>query len=302
MYTTLTEIYAARPAFEASNEGTPGTETVSAPWGAGEEMWTVGEGEAATPWYQTLPDEAARAHVEAKGYKTPAELALANYSLTKLQRGDPTVIGLPAEDATPEQMSEFYGKLGRPDAPDGYEFKFEDGVKVDPAMQTFAQQAFHEAGLTPAQAQIVADKWNAFANETNASALDTNAEQNDAALAALQETYGADLDKNKKAGRDAMAALGMDADHVSRIEAQIGSATIVDLLVRIGSKMGEAGFVGDNTSNNDPNNIDTMSSAQAQARITELRSDPAFEAKYTDAKHPGHSDAVQMIQRLYARV
>lgn len=273
---------------------------VEAPWASADGVWNLGEGEAAKPWYSAIPEEGARAHIEAKGYKNPAELALANLNLTKLQRGDPTVIGVPGTDATPEQMGEFYKALGRPDAPDGYEFKFDESVKVDDGMMAFAKSAFHEAGLTPAQAQAVADQWNAFAAEQSEGFQTQLTEANDAELQALQSKWGGDLAKNQAAGLRAMQALDLAPELVEKIEQNIGSAAIVELLANLGRKSDEGGFTT-SAQGGDPNNPETMTKDQAASKIGALRSDDEFQKKYTDANHPGHKAAVDMMQRLYAR-
>jgi hypothetical protein len=290
--------------FEAPNEGAGGggaAHPVEAPWAGAEGVWNLGEGETAQPWHASIPEEGARQHVEAKGYKNPAELALANYNLTKLQRGDPTVIGVPGTDATPEQMSEFYGKLGRPDTADGYEFKFADDVKVDEGMMSFAKDAFHKAGLTPAQAQTVADEWNAFSAKQLEDFQGKIADDNGAELEALKAKWGADLDKNTEAGRRVTQALGLEAELIGKIEQQIGSAAIVELLATIGRKSDEGGFLtGDG--GGDPNDPAKLTPAQAQERINELSGDAEFQKKYTDKNHPEHAGAVDTMMKLYAKV
>lgn len=292
--------------FEAPGGGAPGGEgggaahPVEAPWASAEGVWNVGEGDTAQPWHATIPEEAARQHVEAKGYKNPAELALANFNLTKLQRGDPTVVGLPGDDATPEQLGEFYGRLGRPDAPEGYEFNFADGVTVDDGMMEFARSTFHEAGLSPKQAQLVADKWNEFASQQNEGFQTTLTETNDAEIADLTTRWGADLDKNKAAGQRAVQALGLAPELIEKVENQIGSAAIVELLASIGRKSDEGGFTT-SAQGGDPNNPDTMTKEQAAAKITELQADAEFQKKYTDRNHPGHKDALDLMQRVFAR-
>ena len=220
--------------FDAAGEGgsgaaggAGGAHPVPAPWAAAEGVWTLGEGDGAQPWYSTIPEEAARQHVEAKAYRNPAELALANYNLTKLQRGDPTVIGLPGEGATPEDWQAFYGKLGRPETPEGYEFKFADGVQADPKMLEWGKTAFHEVGLTPTQAQALADTWNAFAAEQMGAGDTAFAQQNDQELGALETRWGADLQKNKAAGQRVVQALGLSADLLTRVESHIGAAPLV---------------------------------------------------------------------------
>lgn len=291
---------------EEPNEGAGGggagaAHPVQAPWASAEGVWSVGEGEQAQPWHALIPEEDARKHVEAKGYKNPAELALANYSLTKMQRGDPTVVGIPGEGASQEDWDAFYGKLGRPDQPAGYEFQFGEGVQVDDKMVEFGRNTFHKAGLTPQQAQIVADAWNEFASQSGAEAQQQVSQQNEQEIRDLETRWGADLDKNKAAGQRAVKALGISNDLIERVENSIGSAAIVELLASIGRKSDEGGFTS-GTENGDPTDPANMNSQQAEARITALRGDAEFQKKFNDPHHPGHKDAVEEMQRLYAKI
>lgn len=285
----------------ADNSGTQ-EHPISAPWGgANGGVWNIGEGEAAKPWWNALPDEAARKHVEAKQYASPAELALANYNLTRLQTGDPQVLSIPAADAPKEAWDQFYTKIGRPETPDKYELQFGEGVQVDEGMVKFGKELFHEMGLPQAKAQAAADKWNAFVQETNAKALEAQDQQNSQELDALKSKWGAELDANTAAGRTAVAALGLSNEAIQRIEGAVGSAAIVELLAMIGKKAGEGTGLIKPNGQYDANNPDTMSKEQANARITELRGDATFQAKYMDAKHPEHESAMKMMERLYAK-
>lgn len=293
-------------AFNAENEGggggataqDPATATApAAPWAA-DAVWTLGEGEAARPWYAAIPEEAARQHVEAKGYKNPAELALANYSLTKMQREGVVV---PGDNATPEETAAFYNKLGRPEAADGYDFKFGDGVTADEGMMTWAKTAFHEVGLSSKQAQALAEKWNAFAPTLGAAGTEAIQQQNTQELNDLTARWGADLDKNRVAGQRAMQALGLSADLVTRVENSIGSAAVVEMLAAIGRKSDEGGFMNGGGGGN-PNDPSGMTRDQAQARIAALNSDKAFQERYLDKTNAGHAAAVDEMQRLYMRL
>lgn len=296
--------------FDAANEGGSGAaggtggagdaHPITAPWAAAEGVWTLGEGEQAKPWYSTIPEEAARQHIEAKAYRNPAELALANYNLTRLQRGDPSVIGVPGENATPEDWNAFYGKLGRPETPEGYEFQFGDDVKTDPAMVEWGKKAFHDVGLTPKQAQALAEKWNQFAAEQTGAGNAAFTQQNDQELAALETKWGADLQKNKAAGQRVVQALGLSADLLDRVESHIGAAPLVELLALIGRKTDEGGFMNGN-GGGDPNAPENMSKEQAASRIAQLQADAEFQKKYTDKNHPQNKEAVDLMVRLFAR-
>lgn len=278
----------------------PVAEHPVAPWNGVEGVWNVGEGDKAAPWWNALPDEAARKHVEAKQYATPAELALANYNLTRLQTGDPQVLALPAKDAPPEAWNDVWTKLGRPESKDAYDLKFGEGVKTDDATVNFGKDLFFEMGLSPERAQIAADKWNGFVAEQQAANLAAMQQENKQEMDALTAKWGPELEKNKAAGHRVVQALGLSNEFVERLEGQIGSAPVVELLAMIGRKSDEGTFTAGG-GQVDPNNPATMTKEQASARITQLQGDAEFQKKYTDKNHPGHGEALQLMERLFAR-
>jgi len=284
----------------AAAAGAAAEHPVSAPWADKQGVWTLGEGEKAQPWWSTLPDEVARNHVAAKAYANPAELALANYNLTRLQTNDPQVLAMPAADATPEQMRSFYEKLGAPKEATGYEIKIPEGVTADPGMLEFGKTAFHKAGLTPQQAQTVSDEWNTYAAKQQQTMTEQFTQQNDAELAALTSKWGDELNANKADGQRAMQALGLSAEAVAKIEANVGSAAVVELLATLGKKTREGGFLS-GTLTYDPNNPASMTKEQAAARIGELQNDTAFMAAYTNKNDPQHVEKVTTMQALFAR-
>lgn len=280
----------------------PSAHPVAAPWAGAQGMWTFGEGDAAKPWYESIPEPEAREHIKSKAYANPAELALANYNLTKMQRNAGDVVTIPGKDATPEAMKEFHRKIGVPDTPDGYNetLKFDANVQVDPTFLQWGKDTFHKHGLTPAQAKGLADDWNGFIAAHNGSVLDADRAANEADLNALQTRWGTELEQNKAAGRRVVDALGLSTDLIGKIEANMGSAAIVELLAMIGRKSDEGGFFNGNNGG-DPNDPSNMTKEQASAKIKELQGDAEFTKRYTDPKHPAHADAVKQMERLFAR-
>jgi hypothetical protein len=262
----------------------------------------VGEGDSAQPWYNAIPEGEARSHIETKGYKNPAELALANYSLTRLQRNDPTVVALPKPDAAPEDMTAFYRSIGAPETEEGYELKFGEEVTVDDGMVKFGKGVFHKAGLRPDQAQIIADGWNEHAASMGADFAEQNAQQNATEIEALRSEWGEKWDQNVAAGRRVVQALELGETEMSKIENAIGSSALLGLMAKLGHKSGESTFKGAGDGGGDPNDPAKMSPEKADARIKELQADVEFQKKYTDRQHPGHAEAVQTMERLYARV
>lgn len=67
-----------------------------------------------------------------------------------------------SEKSTDEEKAAYYKAVGRPDKAEQYEFPKTDGVEHDPKMISFAQGAFHKAGLSKEQAGIIAGAWNGF--------------------------------------------------------------------------------------------------------------------------------------------
>lgn len=112
-------------------------------------------------WVAGLQVEENRALVEAKQWQT---LDDAIRSYRELEHHASKALKLPGENATAEDWNKFYSKLGRPESPDKYELKLNtETVPQDfPYDETSAiefRKWAHEAGLTPAQAQSLHDKF-----------------------------------------------------------------------------------------------------------------------------------------------
>lgn len=274
----------------------------AAPWAAATEgPWKVGDAGKEREWWETIPEPEAREHVKAKGYKNPAELALANYSLTKMQRGATDVVGLPGKDADDNAWNEFYTKLGRPAAPTDYNLTFGEGVQVDAAMLDFGKDLFHKMGLPNNRAQQAANAWNEFIGKQNEAHIAEANKANTEALAALELKWGADLNTNRAAGERVVQSLGLGAEIMDAVQNSIGAAPLVELLALIGRKSDEGTLLGNGGSNSDPNDPANMTKEQANAKIAELQGDVEFQKKYTDGKHPGHKEAVDRMQKLFMK-
>lgn len=75
-------------------------------------------------------------------------------SYVELERRLGQMISLPGEGADDEERQRFLRALGVPDSPDDYDVRFDDArFAADPAVN----RRLHQAGLTPAQVQVVYD-------------------------------------------------------------------------------------------------------------------------------------------------
>jgi len=75
-------------------------------------------------------------------------------SYAELEKKLGQMIAVPGDDADDEARQRFHSALGVPDSPDGYEISFDDErFAADPQVNA----RLHQAGLTPAQVQLVYD-------------------------------------------------------------------------------------------------------------------------------------------------
>ena len=274
---------------------------VQTPWAGVEGVYNIGEGDAAKPWWSNISEPEIREYMDAKQYANPEQAARAAWSANKLNKGASDAVIIPGENATPDEVSAFHSKLGRPDAADKYDFKFEEGVKVDEGLMKFGKELFFDLGASPAMAQKAMDKWNAHMAEMTTTNTETDRVANDTALAALTTKWGPELDANKAAGQRVLDALKLDTKVADAIAGAMGLAPMVEFLAAIGKASAEPDGLTTGNISTDPNDATTMTVDQAKARIELLQADKEFQEKYNDAKNPGHKNALDIMQKLFAR-
>lgn len=274
----------------------------AAPWAGQQGVWNLGEGAAAKPWYEAIPEPEVRELIKTKNYANPHETALAYYNLNKLQNGAPDVVALLPPNATPEQEAAFFTKLGRPEAADKYDIKLADGVQVDTDLLTWTKGAAHKLGLNNKQAQTLVDEWNSMATTRQAAALEATQVAEQQEMTALETKWkgaGKDLTAEKAQGLTVLKSLGKDAaDVVEKVEASIGTAAVVELLALIGARTKEGGLGATPPPGGDPNDPANMSKEQAGQRVAALYQDADFMTKYNDKKHPANQIAVSQMLAL----
>lgn len=225
--------------------------TGSAAQGAGEGGGNAGGGGQAAAagfdWAASLGDGAKDLLpvVQTKGWKGPAD-AVKSYTELESTLGRDRVV-LPGKDAKPEEWDAVYAKLGRPATPDAYGFKPPQGIPegvYDPKFASWAQTAFHKAGLSPRQAQAVHDEFVRMSIEGHNARVGEIKSKGDAGEAELRKEWGADYDKHVEAGRRAAKALGVEAEDLDRIESAIGMPKLLKLFANVGGRMGEDTAVG----------------------------------------------------------
>lgn len=242
------------------------------------------------PWHQGIADAETVGHWQNKGWdvtdpkKIAVEASKAYREAEKLI-GVPTaqVLRLPVDPAKdPDGMKAVWQRLGAPSDAKEYDlpaFKDKDGKVVNAALDDAIRGALFRMNVPKQMAGELAsaiakhniDVETAKASET-AAALKTEQE-------ALAKNWGANAPANKVIAQNAAAALGMTPAEVDALEKTIGYARTMETLRNIGTKIGEDKFIRPPGPNG---GTGIATREQAQARITELKSDKAWNTRYLD--------------------
>ena len=102
----------------------------------------------------------------------------------------------PGENATPEELNDFYKSIGRPETADLYEFDdsmLPEGQERDPEIASKVKAILHEAGLSSAQAKLIQGKYDTLIQEMNAPMSQEAMENEFDELA--NKHFGSDADK-----------------------------------------------------------------------------------------------------------
>lgn len=239
-------------------------------------------------WYDSYSED-VRGLIQNKGWKDPID-AISSYSnLEKLLGADKAGRGLvlPKEDADASEWGKVYDRLGRPTTPDGYKLPVPDGDTGEFAK--VAAGKFHELGLTARQAEQLADWYNQQAGGMQQQSTQQLLVQSEQEMAALEGEWGQEYDANIEASRRAVREFGFNQDELDAMERGLGTANMMKKFAEIGKRLGESQFVEGKNSGNFG-----MSPEAARVRISALKQDPDWTAKYLG----GNADAKAELERL----
>lgn len=247
-------------------------------------------GKAPASWYADaeLAPEDSR-YLSGKGYRSLAELVGAYRALERYQGKS---IAVPRANAREDEWGRVWDRLGRPQAPDGYEFAgYDDVGETDRAWIDWFRQTAHGLGLNQRQAEGLLAAYAGRNQELGVAAEEQARAQAQAGLQALAREWGPDAAANLEQARRAVRALELDEGELASLAGAMGSdADLIRLLARLGPRLGEDVGVG---RGRDPL---ALSAGQAQSRIESIYQDR--EHPYHDGDHPEHGAAVQEMLRL----
>ena len=240
------------------------------------------------PWYGQV-DEATSAYITNKGWDNPVKAIESYRNLEKFAGGSKSLVEVPGPDADDAKYAEFFNRLGRPETPDKYDFKMPEGG--DPALADWFRQTAHKHGLTAKQAGQLFNDWNAMSGERMGAMEAESRQQSEKSIADLKKEWGQGFDKQIDMGKRAVAALGFDEPTLSAYEAKLGTADMLKLFAKLGSKMGEDSFEDGNRGGGAGFGT---TPAEAKQQIADLKMDKQFMDNYMK----GNPDAINKMKRL----
>ena len=253
-------------------------------------------GTAAGGWLQSLPPE-YRADKSLARYKDLPDFVKGHKELEKQFSSGARI---PGPDATDEERSAFYNKLGRPESPDKYEIKFAEGTPVDDALLGAFRGVAHKLGLSQTQAQALGEWWAGQAGaqaETQGNEIKGDLETWDKELTT---EWGWKKDQNIALAARAFnrAVDGTDlAQPLAEFLDNTGLGNhplMIKFFHALALKNGEDKLV---TAETGPTADDRQT---AKEQINEIRGNK--EHPYNLPKHPSHKDAIRHMQALYDMV
>jgi len=236
-------------------------------------------------WWDGFQDNELKGYVQNKGWKDPADLAVGYKNLEKLLGAEKMPMPKGADDA--EGWNRVYDALGRPKSADDYKLSVPEGD--DGGFAKLAAGKFHELGLTAKQAEGLAAWYNEQGTGRMNEMQQQQAAKAEADMQSLKQEWGAAFDENVEYGRRAAREYGLNAEKLSALENSLGTSEMLKLMATIGRAQGESDFVTSSSGN-----TFGMTPSAAQQRISALRADKTWTAKYIS----GDADARSEMQRL----
>lgn len=210
-------------------------------------------------------------------------------------------IAIPSKHATDEEWREAYTKLGCPESPEGYGLEMNnvpEGMEANPELVGWYEKTSHKVGLTPSQAQMLADEYNIMAGLAEQSpdevAIEAEAREQEG-VRELQREYGKAFDNKvdlAKAVLQEHGGGGLLELKLSDGRALGSHPDLVRTFVNIGdmmkSRLGEDSI-------RSPKSDGSITPADAQKELAKIETPGG---PYWDRNHPGHEAAVAEALKL----
>jgi len=241
-------------------------------------------------WKDSLPDD-LKTEKALESIQDVPGLAKSYIHAQKMIGSDK--IPVPNKYATDEDWQAVYNKLGRPETPDAYEFKFDDNSSIDEnALKGFKETA-HKHGLLPKQAEGIMNFYNEM-TQNYIQDLNSKSEQGRVtAEESLKKEWGNAYDnKLNQAKAISNKYLDKDFNNLTLSDGtRIGDhPNFIKAFANLANELGEDQLV-------QANGPQYMTPKELDKQIATLQQ--AGSAYWTKS-HPGHAAAVEEVQDLLA--
>lgn len=258
-----------------------------------------GTGESpAGDWYSSMPQE-LRENATMQRFKDGGVEHLAKSFLSAQSTNIGTdKISVPGDNATTEELTAFYEKLGCP--ADVKDYNFERGENIPEEyyskdMEEWFGGAAKEEGLSTKQATGILSKFNEYSLKQMTEQREAAQLGQDKAKKDLATEWGSKFESNINMAKRVIDQIGGSPLREFLDQSQFGDAP---LIIRAFSEVGRmiaeddlAGFHATNFGANTP--------GQAKDKISAKRADEKFMVAFNDASHIDHSAAVSTMDDLY---
>lgn len=226
-----------------------------------------------------------------------------------------TSIRIPSENASKEQMDEFYAKLtkipgvyrqpnqddpesvaaynamrGVPASPDGYKFEQIAGFEPNPDSDAEFKAMAHKLELTPQQANGM----RAYLGGNVAQVQQASQEAIEQGINGLRKEWGMAFEQNREAG---IRAVGFMDQHIEGFNDWINSGAGNDpMVMKLMAKVAELGAESQAMDIGAPSG-GAMTPYEARQQIDEIRGNP--DHPWHNDGAPGHQEALEQMNKLY---
>lgn len=263
---------------------------------------------AAKSWKEEFLPEDLRAEKSLADYKDDPKEGIASLakSFVNLQKHMGNAISIPGEDASEEDVAKFYGKLGRPEAPDKYDYKKPEDL---PEVTGWNDEAFNKAreamfamGYTQKQFEGAMDLYHTMARNSWIESEAAKDQERKNTYTQLKKEWGSQFDARYANVVHAVRQLTTqeEFEEISQ-KGYANDPIMARIFEKVGERMRESKDLSNLGYGQDI--LDPSTARIESNRIRTNKDHPLHEA-YMDDKHPQHRQAVERIEQLtqiYAR-
>lgn len=265
----------------------------------------TGQPDAGTPpvdipktWFDTFVDE-DKGYIKNKGWDNDdgTKNLLTSYKNLEKLRGVPEdrLLKLPEKLDDNEAMGKIYERLGRPEKPEGYEFKAPEGVQVDADRMKWAAGLAHSMGLNKAQHKALVENTLKYEGDLTAAHTQRAEQERVQSFTKLKDEWGSAYEERKNLAERGLTHFMTEKseESVAKLQSVLGHAEVMKMFASIGESISE-----DKVPSADGVRPFGYSPEQAKSDIDLLKSELSGDRQRLIAYNSGKGADYEKMQRL----